>query len=237
MARNEHDIVRDHFGVLEEDQLASGTATAGYAPVASGTGTAAWGPVAASGGGYVLEPVFAATTVNITISTALNAGDSFQGFTLTAGQRILVKDQTNPVENGIWIVGTTPVRSDDFATTSDPYGKIVPVFALDNHETMWLCQAADGDVIGTDDMDFDQLRPLPASSGTATIASGNTSIAVTHSLPSTPSAYDIHVVPTNSPTNDPGWWWISSVGGTTFTINVRAAPGASTATFSWRVDS
>lgn len=46
MPRNEHDIVLDHFGVLEEDQLASGTPTAGTAPIATGTGTAAWGAAA-----------------------------------------------------------------------------------------------------------------------------------------------------------------------------------------------
>lgn len=72
--------------------------------------------------------------------------------------------------------------------------------------------------------------------GTATITSGNTSISVTHGAAYTPQAYDIVVTPTNNPTNDPGNFWISSVGATTFTINVRADPGTSGATFSWRVD-
>lgn len=73
-------------------------------------------------------------------------------------------------------------------------------------------------------------------SGTATITSAATSVTVTHGAGYTPAAQDIIVVPTNSPTNDPGWWWVDTIGGTTFKINVRAVPGASTATFSWRVD-
>lgn len=73
-------------------------------------------------------------------------------------------------------------------------------------------------------------------SGTATITSTNTSVSVTHGAGYTPSSSDITVTPTNNPTNDPGWFWISSIGATTFDINVRSDPGASGATFAWRVD-
>jgi len=73
-------------------------------------------------------------------------------------------------------------------------------------------------------------------SGSATITSGNTSIAVTHGAGYTPNASDIIVTPTNNPTNDPGNFWIDTIGGTTFTINVRSNPGVSGATFAWRVD-
>ena len=69
---------------------------------------------ATSEGLHVLSSVKAATTANITISTALNNNDTLDGVTLTTDDRVLVKDQTNSAENGIYIVGDTPARSDDF---------------------------------------------------------------------------------------------------------------------------
>src|SRR5690348_17091598 len=54
------------------------------------------------------EPCRAATTANITISTALNNADVLDGVTLATGDRVLVKNQTTEKENGIYIVGVTP---------------------------------------------------------------------------------------------------------------------------------
>lgn len=62
----------------------------------------------------------AATTANITISTALNNGDTLDGVTLATGDRVLVKDQTTKKENGIWVVGVTPTR----ATDADAAGEL-----------------------------------------------------------------------------------------------------------------
>lgn len=73
-------------------------------------------------------------------------------------------------------------------------------------------------------------------SGTATISSGTTSVTVTHGAGYTPAASDIVVTPTNNPTNDPGNFWVDTIGSTTFAINVRSNPGVSGATFAWRVD-
>lgn len=52
MTRNQHDVVNDHFGVLDQAQMADGTPTSGYAPVSNGDGTTTWGP--AGGGGVTL---------------------------------------------------------------------------------------------------------------------------------------------------------------------------------------
>ena len=48
MTRQTHDIVNDHFGVLDAAQLAGGTATSGYAPISNGDGTSTWGPAGGS---------------------------------------------------------------------------------------------------------------------------------------------------------------------------------------------
>lgn len=54
-----------------------------------------------------------ATTANITIATALNNGDVIDGITLATDDRVLVKDQTDASQNGIYIVAVSPARADD----------------------------------------------------------------------------------------------------------------------------
>lgn len=71
-------------------------------------------------------------------------------------------------------------------------------------------------------------------SGTATIASGTTSVAVAHGLStgSSTTAAAFQLTLTNNPTAVTRYW-ISGITSTQFTINVNADPGATTATFVW----
>ena len=68
-----------------------------------------------------------ATTANITIATALNAGDSIDGVTLAAGDRVLVKNQTTASQNGIYIVSDSPARWDGMPASSANISSISPV--------------------------------------------------------------------------------------------------------------
>lgn len=73
-------------------------------------------------------PVRVATTASVTISTALNAGDSIDGVTLAAGDRVLVKNQATPAQNGIYIAGVTPIRAwdmDQDQTTAVPAEEVL----------------------------------------------------------------------------------------------------------------
>jgi hypothetical protein len=72
------------------------------------------------------------------------------------------------------------------------------------------------------------------TSGTATVASGQTSIVVTHGYGATPVLQDITVTPTNN-LGSAAKFWISTPTSTQFTINVNADPTGSGATFVWRV--
>lgn len=72
------------------------------------------------------------------------------------------------------------------------------------------------------------------NSGTATVASGTTTIAVPHSLDITPTVNIISVTPTNSLGNA-AKFWISNPTNTQFTINVDVDPGAGGATFAWAI--
>lgn len=76
---------------------------------------------------------------------------------------------------------------------------------------------------------------LTENKGSATVASGGTTIVVTHGLIQQPNISDIFVTPTNNMGNA-GSYFVSAVGATTFTINTDIDPGATTATFSWRAE-
>jgi len=80
------------------------------------------------------------------------------------------------------------------------------------------------------------LGYVTETSGTATVANGQTSVDVTHGMDITPSINDINVTPTNSMGNAIKYY-ISNVGASTFRINVDADPGEETATFGWQIGS
>ena len=61
----------------------------------------------------IKDSVRVATTANITIASDLNVGDTIDGVTLADGDRVLVKDQTTASQNGIYVAGSSPVRSAD----------------------------------------------------------------------------------------------------------------------------
>lgn len=111
------------------------------------------------------EHVRCATTANITIATALNAGDVIDGITLAAGNRVLVKDQSTGSQNGIYIAGTTPVRAADMdqdLTTAVVAEEIAGAFVYvaegtANGGTLWHTTNPDGDTIGTDALTWEQF--------------------------------------------------------------------------------
>ena len=67
----------------------------------------------------IKESVRVATTANITIATDLNVGDTIDGVTLADGDRVLVKNQSTGSQNGIYVAGSSPVRSADANTSSE----------------------------------------------------------------------------------------------------------------------
>jgi len=71
-----------------------------------------------------------ATTANITISSALNGGDSLDGVMLAEDDRVLVKNQTIASENGIYIVGSSPARWSGMPASSVSIASLSPVTPL-----------------------------------------------------------------------------------------------------------
>lgn len=82
----------------------------------------------------------------------------------------------------------------------------------------------------------DKVRGRVSKFGTGTIASGTTSVTVTHGAAFTPTIDMIRVTPSNNPTNDPGWLWVTTITSTQFDVKCRNDPGAGGLTFGWAVD-
>ena len=91
------------------------------------------------------QPVLAATTANITLTGA----QMIDTVSVVAGDRVLVKNQTNQANNGIYIVGTPWVRSDDANTWDELVSALVFVEEGSQNGTAWYCYVMQGGVLGT----------------------------------------------------------------------------------------
>ena len=104
------------------------------------------------------QPVVAATTADITVSTALNDSDTLDGVTLAAGDRVLVKNQSTASGNGIYVVAGTPYRAPDFDDSAEVLGAAVYVIGgTVNAASAWYCTNTTAPTIDTDDITFADL--------------------------------------------------------------------------------
>ena len=67
----------------------------------------------------IKDSVRVATTAAITIASDLNVNDTIDGVALADGDRVLVKNQTDASQNGIYLAGSSPVRSADANASAD----------------------------------------------------------------------------------------------------------------------
>jgi len=119
----------------------------------------------------------AATTGNITISTALNNGDTIDGVTLSTNDRVLVKDQSTASQNGIYVVGSSPARADDLAAGSDAAGMFTFVEqGTVNADNGFVCTSNKGSAVtGTNNLTFAQFSGAgQITAGDGLDKSGNT---------------------------------------------------------------
>ena len=132
---------------------------------------------ATSQGLDVKDSCKAATTGNITISTALNNGDTLDGVTLATNDRVLVKDQSTASQNGIYIVGSSPARADDLAAGSDAAGMFTFVEqGTVNADNGFVCTSNKGSaVVGTNNLTYAQFSGAgQITAGDGLDKSGNT---------------------------------------------------------------
>lgn len=105
------------------------------------------------------DAVVVATTVAGTLATSFENGDTVDGIVLATGNRILIKNQAAPAENGIYVVNASgaPTRATDFDTTAEVTGAAVTIIkGSSNADTAWIC-TSDSPVVGTDPINFAQV--------------------------------------------------------------------------------
>ena len=103
-----------------------------------------------------------ATTANINLSNALENGDTLDGITLATGNKILVKDQTDATENGIYdvVASGAASRNTDYNTVAELAGQLVIVQeGSSNADKIFLCTTDNSGSIGSVNIVFTVVTP------------------------------------------------------------------------------
>jgi hypothetical protein len=196
--------------------------------------------------------VRAATTANVTISSALNNGDSLDGVTLATGDRVLVKNQSTASQNGIYVVGVTPARATDADGVGEfQSGSVVSVSeGTANKDTLWMLTTNGTITHGSTGIAFAPAGaehfPELAAGGPAKLAFGtgtvtfpggsvaSSTVNVTHGLGATPTSVVLTVLPTRY---DFCIVDVTATSSTTFTVQMRSVgltpPNGTRMNFSW----
>lgn len=174
------------------------------------------------------QPCRVATTANITISTALNNGDTIDGVTLATGDRVLVKDQTSGAENGIYVVAASPTRDYDMdqdASSSVPASEVLGAFiyiiaGTANGGKVFRVTNTTAPTLGSTSLTFTEFTS-GSSGGLLAIEGGQDTIMAHGSMGSTetfdPTDGNVHTGTLNADC--------------TFTLNAPSGSGAATLEF------
>jgi len=130
---------------------------------------------------YLDKDVVAATTANIDITTDLVNGDVLDGITLSTGDYVLVKDQSDRLENGVRVVQSSGVATR--APEMDAAGEFLSVAVVVNGGTVnggktFKC-VTEVTTVDTDDVVFESIYDYDPYHGSSTInidASNNISV-------------------------------------------------------------
>jgi hypothetical protein len=110
-----------------------------------------------------------ASTANVVISSALEAGDVIDGVTLVAGDRVLLKDQSTATENGLYLAVASGAASRDpeHDTIAELSGGMVVVNqGTVNDNKIFLCTTDTDATLGSTSITYTVITP--SNSGTVT---------------------------------------------------------------------
>ena len=135
-----------------------------------------------------------ASTANVNISNALEAGDAIDGVTLVEGDRVLLKDQSTATENGLYLA----VASSAGAASRDPAhdsiaelsgGMVVVNQGTVNDNKIFLCTTDSDGSIGVTNITYTVITPSNLGTVTSvTVAdAGSSEITVSGTNPVTSS--------------------------------------------------
>ena len=110
-----------------------------------------------------------ATTANVNLSNGLEAGDTIDGITLVAGDRVLVKDQSTATENGLYLAVSSGAASRDpeYDTIAELSGGLIVVNqGSSNDNKIFLCTTDSTGSVGSTNITYTQVTP--SNTGTVT---------------------------------------------------------------------
>ena len=121
-----------------------------------------------------------ASTANVVISSALEAGDAIDGITLVAGDRVLLKDQSTGSQNGLYTaVGSgagAASRDTQFNSIAELSGQMVVVNqGSANDNKIFLCTTNNTASLGSDSITFTVITP--SNTGTVTSVTAGTGLS------------------------------------------------------------
>ena len=127
-----------------------------------------------------------ASTANVNLTNGLEAGDSIDGVTLVAGDRVLIKDQSTATENGLYLAVSSGAASRDpeHDTIAELSGGMVVVNQVTaNDNKIFLCTTDSDGSIGSTNITYTVITP----SNTGTVTSvGLTQSGTEFTIGSTP---------------------------------------------------
>lgn len=138
---------------------------------------------AARAGLDVKQSVRVATTAAVNLSSELEAGDTVDGVTLVAGNRVLVKNQGTASENGIYVVQETgaAVRATDFDGAGEVSGGAFTFVeeGTANADSGWVVTSNGPITVGSDAINWAQFSGAgQITAGAGLTKTGNTIDAV-----------------------------------------------------------
>ena len=151
-------VVRDGSGNFSTNMISINGTTSNATDVA----TKAYVDSTVSGGLVAKSPAVVVAISNITLSGT----QTIDGVALIANDRVLLVAQTNPVENGLWLVQAGAwMRPADFATgTAAGQAYVLVLSGTINVGTSWLCSTPAA-IIDTDPIAFEQFSLADTTTG------------------------------------------------------------------------
>lgn len=180
-------------------------------------------------------PVRVATTANITLS----GEQTIDSIAVVADDRVLVKNQTDTTENGIWIVSTGAwTRAKDFNGSRDSVkGTLVPVSEGTKAGRMFRVTTSNGSdgytAIGTANITFAEEFEYIVWRGAWSAGTYNANDAVSHEGNSWIATAETTEEPTGSPTD---WDKMAAKGDTGNDGSVEDLSGVATGTVDFAAD-
>lgn len=112
---------------------------------------------------YVKDSVNVCTIIQDNLSTGFIVGNTIDGYILNLGDRILIKNQTNQIENGLYIITNgIPIRPSDFQNGIAASGVFVFVkYGTVNASLGFICNSiSPNDIVDTNLLNFTQFTGL-----------------------------------------------------------------------------